>query len=88
MAIVSRDGRKLVATVSQPGLFLFQNREYACIHCGTGFGEMKPGHTAEAINKVYFVMATMEEWHARMRSEMSLESLKPATSPPSSVGDA
>jgi hypothetical protein len=68
MAIVSRDGKKLVATVSEPGLFLFQNREYSCIHCGTGFGEVKPGQTAEAINKVYFLEASLDQWHRRMRN--------------------
>ena len=70
MAIVTRDGKRLVATVSKPGLFLFQNREYACIHCGTGFGEMKPGQTATAINKVYFVEATLAGWHQRMQAEL------------------
>jgi hypothetical protein len=70
MAIVSCDGRKLVATVSKPGLFLFQNREYSCIHCGAGFGELKPGQTAEAVNKVYFVASTLEAWHRRMTAEL------------------
>ena len=71
MAIVSRDGRKLVATVSKPGLFLFQNREYSCIHCGTGFGEVKPGETAEATNRVYFVETTLQAWHPRMKADMA-----------------
>jgi hypothetical protein len=71
MAMVSRDGKKLVATVSQPGLFLFQNREYSCIHCGTGFGEMKPGQTATAVNKAYFVESTLAEWHRRMKQELT-----------------
>lgn len=70
MAIESRDGKKLVATVSQPGLFLFQNREYSCIHCGTGFGEMKPGQTSEAVNKTYFVETTLANWHRRMKAEL------------------
>lgn len=71
MAMVSRDGKKLVATVSKPGLFLFQNREYSCIHCGTGFGEIKPGQSAEAINKTYFVETALAEWHKRMRAELA-----------------
>lgn len=71
MAMVSRDGRKLAATVSKPGLFLFQNREYSCIHCGTGFGEMKPGQSAEAVNKTYFVEASLADWHQRMRAELA-----------------
>ena len=70
MAMVSRDGQRLVATVSKPGLFLFQNREYSCIHCGTGFGEVKPGQTAEAVNIVYFVEATLAVWHQRMKAEL------------------
>jgi hypothetical protein len=56
--------------VSKPGLFLFQNREYSCIHCGAGFGELKPGQTAEAVNKVYFVASTLEAWHRRMTAEL------------------
>ncbi len=71
MAIMSLDGKKLVATVSRPGLFLFQNREYSCIHCGTGFGPIKPGQTAEAVNKVYFVEATLEAWHRRMEKDLA-----------------
>ena len=43
MAMVSRDGKRLVATVSKPGLFLFQNREFSCIHCGTGFWRNEAG---------------------------------------------
>ena len=70
MAMVSRDDKRLVATVSKPGLFLFHNREYSCIHCGTGFGEVKSGQTAEALNKVYFVETSLENWHRRMKTEI------------------
>jgi hypothetical protein len=65
-----RDRKRLVATVSKPGLFLFQNREFSCIHCATGFGEMRPGQTAEAINMVYFVAASLATWQRRMETEM------------------
>ena len=71
MAIVARDGKRLVATVSKPGLFLFQNREFSCIHCGTGFGEVKPGQTATAMNKVYFAEASLADWHRRMTAELA-----------------
>jgi len=70
MAMVARDGKRLVATVSKPGLFVFQNREYSCIHCGTGFGEVKPGQTAEALNIVYFVESTLADWHRRMKADL------------------
>lgn len=69
MAIVSRDGKRLAATVSKPGLFLFQNREYSCIHSGCGFGPIAPGETAESRNRVYFVEATPEAWYRRMSDE-------------------
>jgi hypothetical protein len=69
MAIVSRDSQRLVATVAKPGLFLFQNREYACMNCGLDFGEVKPGQTARAINVIHFVQARLEDWHARMMAE-------------------
>jgi hypothetical protein len=72
MAIRSRDDKKMVATVSKPGLFLFQNREYSCIHCGTGFDEVRPGQTAQAINIVYFVESTLESWHRRMQADLGL----------------
>jgi hypothetical protein len=71
MAIVSRDGRRLAATVSRPGLFLFQNREYSCIHCATGFGSLSPGQSADAVNTVYFVEATLADWYQRMKSELT-----------------
>ena len=65
-----RDDKSLVATVSRPGLFLFQNRKFSCIHCATGFGEMRPGQTAEAINRVHFVASSLATWHRRMETEM------------------
>jgi hypothetical protein len=38
---------------------------------GTGFGRMKLGQTAEAINKVYCVNATIESWHEHMTLDLS-----------------
>jgi len=69
MAIVSRDGKKLLATASRPGLFLFQNREYSCIHCANGFGEVKPGETVEAVNKVYFLETSLDHWYRKERDD-------------------
>jgi len=66
IAIVSRDGKRLVATVSTPGLFLFQNREYSCIHSGAGFGQLKPGETGEALNTSYFVRSDLDDWYTRI----------------------
>jgi len=71
MAILSRDGKRLVATVSRPGLFLFQNREFACIHSAAGFGELRPGQSAVAVNKTWFVRATLAAWHRRMQMDFS-----------------
>lgn len=70
LAIVSRDGKRLVATASKPTLFLFQNMEYSCIHASPGFGRLAPGQTGHATNVIYFVESTLEEWHARMRREL------------------
>ena len=70
MAIASRDGKRLVAAASKPALFLFQNMEYSCIHSAAGFGPMEPGQTAEALTRLYFVEATLGEWHERMRGEL------------------
>ncbi len=66
MAIQSRDGKRLVATVSRPALFLFQNMEYSCIHSATSFGRLSPGETRRATNTLYFVEASLKEWHKRM----------------------
>lgn len=70
MAIVSPDGKRLVAAASRPALFLFQNMEYSCIHSGPGFGSMDPGQTSTALTRLYFVQATLPEWHRRVRAEM------------------
>lgn len=70
IAIVSRDGRRLVAAVSRPALFLFQNMEYSCIHSAASVGPLAPGHAGEALTRVYFVEASLEDWYARMRSEL------------------
>jgi len=69
-AIVSRDGKRLVATVSKPTLFLFQNMEYSCIHAAAGFGRLAPGETGEAESRLYFVESSLVDWHARVRDEM------------------
>jgi hypothetical protein len=70
MAIVSPDGKRLAAAVSRPALFLFQNMEYSCIHSAPGFGPVRPGETKQARTRLYFVTASLEDWHRRMRSEM------------------
>lgn len=70
MAIQSRDGTRLAATVSKPCLFLFQNMEYSCIHSAAGFGRLRPGETAKAVNKVYFVEASLGDWYKRMKSDL------------------
>jgi len=67
MAIVSRDGRRLVAAVSQPALCLFQNMEYSCIHSAPSFGRVEPGHTSHALTRIYFAETTIHAWYARMR---------------------
>jgi len=71
LALQSRDGRRLVAAVSRPALFVFQNMEYSCHHSAPCLGPLKPGETGEALTRVYFVEATLEDWHARMCQEMA-----------------
>lgn len=71
MAITSMDGKRLVAAASRPALFLFQNMEYSCIHSGPDFGAMAPGQTASALTRLYFVQASVAEWHKRVRAEMA-----------------
>ncbi|MBI4326099.1 MAG: hypothetical protein HY674_12650 [Chloroflexi bacterium] len=51
-------------------------REYHCQVSWLG-GEVKPGQTTEAVNKAYFVEATPEEWHRRIREEFSGEGARP-----------
>ncbi len=71
IAIESRDGKRLAATVSKPAMFLFQNMEYSCIHSGAGFGPLRPGETATAINKAYLVEASLDDWYKRMKAELA-----------------
>jgi len=71
MAIQSRDGKRLVAVVSRPALFLFQNMEYSCIHSCPGFGPLAPGETATAITRLYLVEATLEDWYACMKRDLA-----------------
>lgn len=74
MAISSRDGKRLVATASRPALYLFQNMEYSCIHSAQSLGALAPGETGRALTRVYFVEATLPEWHTRMRRELAASS--------------
>lgn len=76
MAIRSRDDRYMVATVSKKALYTFQNREYSCIHSAPTFGVLKPGETGNAITRVYFVEASLENWYERMTREFA--SINPA----------
>jgi hypothetical protein len=70
MAIASRDGKRLIATASKPCLYLFQNREYSCIHAASGFGVLEPGQTGRGLTRLWFVRSDVREWYARMRREM------------------
>jgi hypothetical protein len=70
LAVSSRDGRRLVAAVSKPALFLFQNCEFACIHSAPGFGRLAPGQSARALTRLYFVEDSLRGWYARMRAEL------------------
>jgi hypothetical protein len=77
MAVQSRDGRKLAATVSRPALFLFQNMEYSCIHSATGLGPLRPGESGSGVNWVYFTESSLEDWHDRMVQEVHGELRRP-----------
>jgi len=77
MAIESRDGRRTIATVSKPGLFLFQNRAYSCIHCGPTFGPLAPGRTGHGFTRLYLVQQPLKEWYARMRRELPAVRVEP-----------
>jgi hypothetical protein len=72
MAIVAPDGRRLAATVSKPALFLFQNMEYSCIHSAPSFGTLRPGQTAKALTRLYFVRSSLRAWYERMKGEMDI----------------
>ncbi len=69
IAIQARDGKHMVAVVSKPALYTFQNREYSCIHSAPTFGSLGPGETGTALTRVYFVEATLEDWYSRMKKE-------------------
>ncbi len=75
MAIRARDGKHMVAVVSKPALFTFQNREYSCIHSAPAFGALKQGESGAGLTRVYFVEATLEDWYERMVKEF--ESIDP-----------
>lgn len=71
MAIRSRDDRRMVAVVSKPALYTFQNREYSCIHSAPAFGALRPGEQGTAFSRIYFVEASLEEWYERMVNEFT-----------------
>ena len=71
MAIRTRDDKRMVAVVSKPALYTFQNREYSCIHSAPTFGALGPGETGTAFSRIYFVEASLEEWYKRMVSELA-----------------
>ncbi|MBI5432787.1 MAG: hypothetical protein HZA52_08160 [Planctomycetes bacterium] len=69
LALRSRDGTCLAATVSKPAGFLFHNLEFSCVHSAPSFGPLAPGQTCHARTRLYFVQASLEAWHARMTGE-------------------
>jgi hypothetical protein len=71
LAMVSRDGKRLVATVSRPALFLFHNLENPCIHSCPSLGALQHGETGRALTRLYFVEASLEDWYARMKRELA-----------------
>ena len=70
MAIESIDGKHLVAVVSKPALFTFQNREYSCIHSAPTFGPLATDETGTALTRIYFVDSGLKAWYKRMKKEM------------------
>ena len=70
VAIQARDEERLVAVVSKPALFLFQNMEYSCIHSSPGFGPLSSGETGEARTRIYFVRKPLGEWYEDMKRDM------------------
>ena len=70
LAIQARTGDRLAAVVSRPGLFLFQNMEYSCIHCGPSFGTLSPGQSGQALTRIYLVESTLDDWYRRMKLEL------------------
>lgn len=70
MAIESTDGKHLVAVVSKPALYTFQNREYSCIHSAPSFGPLGPDETGTALTRIYFVQSSLKAWYNRMTREM------------------
>ena len=70
LAVRSRDDRRLVAAVSKPALFLFQNCEFSCIHACPSFGRLAPGESGEALTRLYFVEDSLRGWYQRMRAEL------------------
>ena len=73
MAIQSADGGRLMGVASAPGLFLFQNMEYSCIHSAPGFGKLQPGETGEAVTRLYFAEQDVESWRDRVRADLGTE---------------
>ena len=71
LAIRARDDKHMVAVVSKPALFTFQNREYSCIHSSPTFGALKPGESGTALTRIYFVKATLEQWYNHMKKEFA-----------------
>lgn len=67
MIMESKDGRSCAATISTPGLFLFQNSEYSCIHSATGFGRLAPGETSTGSNRMIIAEMTLAEMVEEMR---------------------
>ena len=70
LAVQSRDGTCLIAIVSKPALFLFQNSEFNCIHSAPDFGKLVPGQMSETQTRIYIVQSSLKDWYKRMRDEL------------------
>jgi len=71
MAIESKDRKRVIAVATRPGLYLFQNMEFSCIHAASGFGPLEPGQTGKSLTRLWFVRQGIREWYARMQKEMA-----------------
>ena len=72
LAIRTEYGSRLVAAVSKPASFLFQNMEYSCIHSGPSFGTLNPGQMGQAWTRLYLTRDDLDSWYLRMKAEMGL----------------
>lgn len=69
MVTLSKPEAGYIAAASLASTFLFENREFCCIHAPTNFGDIGPGESSTTLSRFYLAKGDLEDFLERYRQD-------------------